>query len=176
MRQDRPDWTIQDTVKVLGVSLRPKRRANTRLEQSRLYSSLSRAKILSCLPVPYHRKIELYRMFVVPKALYGWIVRFPTKTDSNKIFNALSRMTGTNRMANPLIRSSIYGGACHLQILLAIRLFKRLCRMRCRGTAVWTNVPGTPSKKFRGWLKDWGCEISPWIWQRDAAMLILFVS
>ena len=171
-RQDRPDWTIQDTVKVLRVSLRPKRMANTRLEQSRLYSSLSRAKILSCLPVPYHRKIELYRMFVVPKALYGWIVRFPTKADSNKIFNALSRMTGTNRMANPLIRSIIYGGACHLQILLAIRLFKRLCRMRCRGTAVWTNVPGTPSKKFRDWLKDWGWrEISPWIWQRNAHTL-----
>ena len=151
LRQDRPDWTIQDTVKVLGVSLRPKRMANTRLEQGRLHSSLRRAKILSCLPVPYHRKTELYCMFVVPKALYGWIVRFPTKADSNKIFNALSRMTGTNRMANPLIRSIIYGGACHLQILLAIRLFKCLCRMRCRGTAVWTNVPGTPSRKFR-WL------------------------
>jgi len=172
LRQDRPDWTIQDTVKVLGVSLRPKRMANTRLEQGRLHSSLRRAKILSCLPVPYHRKTELYCMFVVPKALYGWIVRFPTKADSNKIFNALSRMTGTNRMANPLIRSIIYGGACHLQILLAIRLFKCLCRMRCRGTAVWTNVPGTPSRKFRDWLKDWGWrEISPWNWQRNAHTL-----
>ena len=146
--------------------------ANTRLEQGRLHSSLRRAKILSCLPVPYHRKTELYCMFVVPKALYGWIVRFPNKADSNKIFNALSRMTGTNRMANPLIRSIIYGGACHLQILLAIRLFKCLCRMRCRGTAVWTNVPGTPSRKFRDWLKDWGWrEISPWNWQRNAHTL-----
>ena len=168
LRQDRPEWTFQDSVKVLGVSIRPKRTANTQLEQSRLDSSLHRARLLSCLPVPYHRKIELYRMFVIPKALYGWIIRFPTKGDSNKILNALSKMTGNNRMANPLIRSIVYGGACHMQILLAVRLFKRLCRMRCRGTAVWTNVPGTPCKKFRDWLQDWGWrETSQWKWTRN---------
>ena len=105
---------------------------------------------------------------VVIKALYGWLVRFPTKQDINKIFNALSRMTARNRMANPLIRSIVYGGACHMQILLAIRLYKRLRRMRSRNTAVWTNAPGAPTKKFRGWLQMWGWrEISPWTWQRN---------
>ena len=164
----QPDWSIPDQVKVLGVSVQPKMCANTELETDRLKAALKRAQLLSCLPVPHHRKLEIYKMFVIPKALYGWIIRFPTKADSNKVFNSLSKMTGSNYVANPLIRSTIYGGACHMQVLLATRLFKRLCRMRSRGTAIWTNIPGTPAKALRSWLKDLGWqEQTQWTWKRD---------
>ena len=55
-----------------------------------------------------------------------------------------------------------------MQVLLATRLFKRLCRMRSRGTAIWTNIPGTPAKAFRSWLKDLGWqEQRQWTWKRD---------
>lgn len=35
-------------------------------------------------------------------------------------------MTVSNYLANPLIRSIVYGGDCHMQVLLAARLFKGL--------------------------------------------------
>ena len=131
-------------------------------------AALKRAQLLSCLPAPYHRTLEIYKMFVIPKALYGWILRFPTKADSNKVLNSLYKMTGSNYDANPLIRSTIYGGATHMQVLLATRRFKRPCRVRNRGTATWTNVAGTPAKALRSWLKDTGWqEQRQWTWRRD---------
>ena len=58
------------------------------------------------------------------------------------------------------LRSTVYGGGCHMQVLLATMLFKRLCGMKSRGT-------GTPAKALRSWLKDWGWqETTPWTWKR----------
>ena len=77
-------------------------------------------------------------------------------------------MTVSNYLANPLIRSIVYGGDCHMQVLLAARLSKGLCRMKSRGTVIWTNVPCTTAKTFRSWLKDWGWqETTPWTWKRN---------
>ena len=172
LRLDRPDWCREDAVKVLGVSLRPRPMANTELEQTRLRTAIQRAKLLSCLPVAFHKKIEIYRVFCLPKALYGWVSRFPPNRDVNLLFNSLSKMTGSNRVASPILRSVLYGGSCHLQVLVATRLFKRLCRMKQRNTASWSNAFGTPAGALRRWLKDFGwTETGQWKWTKEGESL-----
>ena len=159
----RPEWAQEKTITVLGISIRACRAANTVLEVSRITAAKARARLLATLPVTYHRKLDLYRTFVLPKALYGWISRFPPKETANQLFNALTMMTSTNRMASPCIRSTLYGGNTHVLPLLGVRLFKRLAKMRSALT--WTKQAGTPVKALRDWLQSMGWrELGPWKW------------
>ena len=172
LRIDRPDWFRDEAVTVLGVSIRPRPMANTELEQTRLKAAIQRAKLLSCLPVSYQKKIEIYRIFCLPKVLFGWVSRSPPCKDSNLLFNSLSKMTGTNRVASPILRSVLYGGSVHLHVLVATRLFKRLCRMKQRNTASWSNAFGTPTCALRRWLRDFGwSEAGQWKWNKDGESL-----
>ena len=70
---DRPQWVQQKTMKVLGASLRAPPAKSTEEENQRLAAAINRSKLLGCIPLPWRRKLELYRVFVLPKALFGWI-------------------------------------------------------------------------------------------------------
>jgi hypothetical protein len=126
----QPVWTQDKTLSALGVSIRAGPVANTALEEIRVQAATQRAKLLACLPLSYRHKMELYRIFVLPKATYGWINRFPPEATANRLFNALTKMNNTNKMANPCIRATIYGGNSHCHPVIGLRMFKRLARMR----------------------------------------------
>ena len=118
-----------------------------------------------------------YTKCLRPQALFGWISRFPTQTTANALFNCnLTKMTGTNRLANPMIRSVLYGGNTHAHPLAAARMLQRFC-MRCKGNITWSNQPGTPTQAFRKWMTDfkWD-EIAPWRWRPGSLQLSLRAS
>eukprot|EP00435_Cladocopium_sp_Y103_P068465 s1007_g31.t1 len=160
----QPVWTQDRTLSALGVSIRAGPVANTNLEESRIQTATQRTKLLACLPLSYNHKMDLYRIFVVPKATYGWINRFPPEATANRLFNALTKMTNTNKMANPCIRATLYGGNSHSHPVIASRMFKRLAKMR--RYIPWTNQAGSPVKALRDWMQKIGwCEICPWKWR-----------
>eukprot|EP00438_Fugacium_kawagutii_P024002 Skav207430 [mRNA] locus=scaffold1798:50686:54459:+ [translate_table: standard] len=165
LQEARPAWFQPKTMTVLGVSIRASRAANTHKEAERVASALKRCHLLSTLPTGYARRLALFRAFVLPQAGFGWCCRFPPKKISNKIFQALSKVTQTNRMSNPLVRAVVYGGNTHLSVVLAVRSFKRICRMRQNQTVQWASAPGTPIMALRKWLRDsdWQ-EQGPWTW------------
>ena len=89
-------------------------------------AATSRAKFLSCLPGAY-KKTDIYRIFGLPKALYGWTV----------VQNDKFQLRGKhNLQINPM------SGSSHLQVFVA-RLFKRFCRMKKTYAASWLNAFGT---------------------------------
>ena len=65
-------------------------------------------------------------------------------------------MTDTNCLANPPIRSALYGGNTHAYPypLTAVRMVERFCRMRYKGNITWSNQPGTPIPAFRKWIRS----------------------
>jgi hypothetical protein len=110
-------------------------------------------------------------MFVVPKALHGWIARFPTKANSNKVCICLYIKDDSIKLSCQSADSfhCLWRGLPHAGAF-SRPTFQRtgLCRMKSRGTAIWTNVPCTTAKTFRSWLKDWGWqETTPWTWKRN---------
>ena len=83
-------------------------------------------------------KMDLCRIFVLSKATYGWINRFPPEATANRLFNALTKMNNTNKMANPCIRATLYGGNTHCHPVIGLRMFKRLARMRSSLLFLWS--------------------------------------
>ena len=81
----QPVWTQDKTLSALGVSIRAGPVANTALEEIRVQAATQRAKLLACLPLSYRHKMELYRIFVLPKATYGWINRFPSGSNCESL-------------------------------------------------------------------------------------------
>ena len=160
----QPVWMQNKTLSALGVSIRAGPVANTALEEARVQAGTQRAKLLACLPLSYRHKMELYRIFVLPKATYGWINRFPPEATANRWFNALTKMNNTNKMANPCIRATLYGGNSHCHPVIGLRMFKRLARMR--SSLPWSAQAGSPVTALRGWMKKLGWqEVSPWKWK-----------
>eukprot|EP00438_Fugacium_kawagutii_P016756 Skav230337 [mRNA] locus=scaffold920:102804:109101:- [translate_table: standard] len=163
---DRPQWVQEKTMKVLGCSLRSQPAKNTTEEDQRITTAINRSKLLGCLPVSFKQKLELYKVFVMPKAMYGWISRFPTKTTANTLINNLTRISGGQRLANPVIRSVVYGGSTHAHPVMAVRMLQRFGRMRQANTIVWSNQPGTPTHALRKWLQEFEWEeVAPWQWK-----------
>ena len=148
----QPEWCQNKTITILGVSIRAGPVANTPLEESRILAATQRAKLLAALPLSYQHRLRLYRIFVLPKATFGWINRFPTQATANRLFNALTKMNATNKMANPCIRATLYGGNTHCHPVIALRMFKRLARMR--PSLPWTMQAGSPVKALRSWMKN----------------------
>lgn len=174
LQHDRPNWAQEKTMKVLGTSLRARPAKNTAEEEHRLTAAISRCKLLGCLPVSWRRKLELYKVFVVPKAWFGWISRYPPQATANACFNSLTRATGTNRLANPLIRAVLYGGTTHAHPVVAVKMLQRFGRMRLTDSIAWSNQPGTPTHVFRKWMKDleW-IELAPWKWRHGDVQISL---
>ena len=142
--------------------------ANTELEQSRHSTCQTFELPASSL----QKKMEIYRIFYLPKALYGWVSKFPPCWDSNLLFNSLSKMTSSNRVASQILRSVLCGGSSHLQALVATRLFKRLCRMKQRHTAFWSNAFGSPACALRHWRRDFGwTNAGQWKWTKEGESL-----
>eukprot|EP00438_Fugacium_kawagutii_P009490 Skav200300 [mRNA] locus=scaffold4329:63051:67384:+ [translate_table: standard] len=163
---DRPQWVQEKTMKVLGCSLRSQPAKNTTEEDQRITTAINRSKLLGCLPVSFKQKLELYKVFVLPKAMYGWISRFPTKTTANTLINNLTRISGGQHLANPVIRSVVYGGSTHAHPVTAVRMLQRFGRMRQANTIIWSNQPGTPTHALRKWLQEFEWEeIAPWQWK-----------
>ena len=73
---DRPQWSQEKTMQVLGVSIRARPSKNTAVESQRIAAAVTRSKLLGCLLVSFRRKLELYKVFVVPKALFRMFQRF----------------------------------------------------------------------------------------------------
>ena len=174
LASDRPDWFRDKTMQVLGASSRACPAQNTDVENDRISAALKRAKLLGNLPVPFQRKLMLYKTFLLPQAMYGWISRFPTVASANSLFNSLTRMTKTNRMASPLIRSVLYGGNIHAHPVVATQMLRRFGRMRLRGTLAWSNQSGTPTAALRKWMKQLGwVETAAWRWKLASHSILL---
>lgn len=73
---DRPQWSQEKTMQVLRVSIRARPSKNTAVESQRIAAAVTRSKLLGCLLVSFRRKLELYKVFVVPKALFRMFQRF----------------------------------------------------------------------------------------------------
>ena len=164
LRQQHPEW-VTTTVTALGVSIRAKPTKNTALEEERLEKTFSRANLIGCLPLSFAYKLALFRCFAASLATYGWSCRIPPQATTSKVFSCLSKTLKGNTIASPLIRSAIYGGNCHMDILVACRLLRRLCRLKAKNNLLWTCKQQTAVGAFRQWLRGQGwLETGPWKW------------
>ena len=172
LQESHPEWTNKP-MKVLGAILIAKRRQNDPVETERISVAIQRAHKLSILPRSFAQKLSDYQTLCLSKAAYGWISKLPTQQTCNKLFNALTRTVGRNRMANPLIRAWIYGGNKHLQPVNATRMLCRITRLRsCYNNLAWTTTPFTQVAIFRRWLaqQNW-TEEQPWTWKHSTCNL-----
>lgn len=133
--------------------------------------------LLKCFPAAYHAKLLFFQQLVIPVASYGWGGRLPPKTDCNVLFNKLTQTLGRNKVASPLIRGCVYGGAVHLWPVVVQRLFGRLCCLRSLSPTIqWNNSYGSPAGTLRralkadGWLED-----GPWSWKHSISDLRMSV-
>eukprot|EP00435_Cladocopium_sp_Y103_P073191 s10_g42.t1 len=144
-----------------GYAMEQVQKATTRINMdNRSYVDQSLRRLLDRTEIPgcsgaaepicekmnkkFKRKPRPGRALVGPLVAYGWISRKPHASIQDKLHSALSAATGTNRMANKLIRKVVYAANTHMDSLLVQRRFRRVCRLRqkqgCDGTTLLLEV------------------------------------
>lgn len=66
------------------------------------------------------------------------------------------------------LRSALFGGNLHLDVLFATQLVGLLSRVQRSRTLTWSTLVGSPAKALSVWLRDHGWVlINEWVWHHD---------
>ena len=103
------------------------------VELSRIADAQKQAALLATTGLPWDRVILAHRMFVINKAAFGWIGRFPTQGTSEKFFSSLSNSFRSSQFAARALRKLLYGGAVLLNTTVLTQAWKRLRTDRRQG-------------------------------------------
>ena len=111
--------------------------------------------------------ILAHRAFVIAKAFFGWVGRFPTLGSSEKLFSSLSRAFRAGRFAARELRKVLYGGAVLLNTIVLTQAWKRFKKDRGLGLQhKWHNAAHSALGLVRRGLKKLGfVEHNPWAWR-----------
>ena len=160
------DW-IKSDIRFLGAHSVSERRKYGEVEQTRLSAAERQAALLSTTGMPWDRMILAHRAFVVNKAAFGWVGRFPTQHSSEKLFSLLSRSFRSGHFAARALRKLLYGGAVLLNSIVLSQAWKRLRTDRGLGLQnQWHNAAHSAVGLIRRGLKKLGfTEQEPWLWR-----------
>ena len=156
-----PAW-IRSDIKALGCTSTSQPRKESSNECARIASAVECAALLRSVPLAWHRKTLAFQCFVLSKASFGWVSRFPTQTSAGKVFNSMTAAYKTNHMAIKDLRKILYGAVLDLSLVVACRTWRRLAKDFDRGRRLqWSAGPhtavGSLRKEVFGFL-----EAGPW--------------
>ena len=123
--QGQPDW-IKSDIRILGAFSVSAPRQYSEVEKTRLAGAEQQAALLATTGLAWDRMILAHRAFVINKASFGWVGRFPTLGSSEKLFSSLSRAFRAGRLAARALRKVLYGGAVLLNKPLGLAGAKTL--------------------------------------------------
>ena len=174
LREHLPDQVVEE-LDFLGVSVASVAgRSNSQKEKNRILNCLKVIRFLACIGMPFMRFLAAVRMFALSKCCYGWLTKCPTLSDCKGVWSAIARGSRRMRAASPWLRSVLWGGNTHPDIVCATRLLGTLLRMRLQGLLSWSSVPGHPVFVFHKWLLSRGWNlIRPWVWRHDLTRIRL---
>ena len=162
-----PQWTKTD-VKVLGATTAGRPRVDSPSESQRIQAAHCRAQLLMAVPLPWDLKIKAFQAFVMSKAAFGWIGRWPTKRTSESLFGMLTKALGTGKGAARALRKMRYGSVSYLHLVILTRTWAPLYRAIQKGRRpCWKKkAPHTALHLLRRHLKDLGfVETAPYLWK-----------
>ena len=92
---------ISEYARVLGVDFCRRRASRLRPTCfSRWEEAINRAQLIASLPISCSARTSLYRILVVPKAVWGWIFKRPTKRDLARLHRPFRRLAGHQSMVS----------------------------------------------------------------------------
>ena len=132
-------------------------------EQTGLAAAEQQAALLATTGMAWDRMILAHRAFVINKASYAWVGRFPTLSSSEKLFSSLSRALMTGYVAARALWL-LYGGAVLLNTIVLNQAWKRLRTDRGMGLQnEWHNAARSALGLVRRGLKKLAfVEQDPW--------------
>ena len=165
VQTSHPEWFRSD-LKVLGASTAGQARAYSPLEQTRIQDALNRAGLLKVVPLSWPLMIRAFQTFVISKASFGWVGKWPTQATTNKLFGRLTAALASSRGAALQLRKLFYGAITCLDVVVLTRTWSRVARRIGRGTwPRWNAAPRTDLSLLRKKLKLLGFqEQEPWLW------------
>lgn len=167
----------QTTIEILGCCTFSGRRGLVSKERGRLDAALSCRQLISCIRLPFEGFMRVCRTFVVSKAAYGWIGRFPPLGESVRLWSTIGIASHRLARSSPWLRAAVFGGNLHLDCLVATQLVGVACKLRRQRELVWTITAGSPMGTLHRWLIDHGWRlVTPFVWSHDCSGLTLDLS
>ena len=125
LRYEAQKHGLQDKVKphmeALGAVSTPKEgRGLVDKETKRLEEAYQRALVLQGVPGTRYQRILRHRIFVVSKAMYGWMAQEPGKAWTTRLDEAVLRFK-TPQRANKWLRNILEGSMVAMDVVLAQR-------------------------------------------------------
>ena len=162
----RREWVKPD-IRILGAFSVSAPRQYGDVENTRIAEAQKQAALLATTGLPWDRMILAHKMFVISKAAFGWIGRFPTLGTSETFFSSLSKSFRSGQFAARALRKLLYGGAVLLNMVVLTQAWKRLRSERRQGfEASWHNHAHTTLGLLRRNLKKLDfVEQAPWLWR-----------
>jgi hypothetical protein len=143
-------------------------RGLTKKEKARVDFCSRTVTLLASIGLPFERYLSACRLFAVSKVAYGWLARAPPLTLSKRLFSTIHLGSRRLRSASVWLRSALFGGNLHLDVLFATQLVGILSRVLRSRTLTWSTSVGSPAKALSVWLRDHGWTfIDEWKWHHD---------
>ena len=162
-----PEHAVREA-ELLGVCTMVATRGLTKKEKARVDSCSRTVTLLASIGLPFERYLSACRLFAVSKVAYGWLARAPPLTLSKRLFSTIHLGSRRLRSASVWLRSALFGGNLHLDVLFATQLVGILSRVLRSRTLTWTTSVGSPAKALSVWLRDHGWTfIDEWKWHHD---------
>jgi hypothetical protein len=161
-----PRDLMKSSMEILGCSTAERPRKLTEKEASRLRAASSVAARVGGLPVPYSLKRRYLRTFATSVALYGWVAHSPGVEVARRFQAGLKRALGRHRSGSAWLEAILFGGAEHLDVLLAGR--KASMVLQLRGTTVDVGAARPRAASLYGRLGTW-LRARGWTWAGDGA-------
>ena len=161
----KTEFTVADSADVLGVTIGRAQRLYSAKEQNRLLGCLKIIRLLACIRLTFNRFLSAVRMFAISKLSYGWMSRLFNRSDASQVWAAVSRASRRLRMASPFLRGALWGGNCHPDCVIAVRLLRVLSRLSHLNLLAWKLEPGYPLYVLHKWLihRGWSL-LRPFEW------------
>ena len=131
-------------------------RGLTKKEKARVDSCSRTVTLLASIGLPFERYLSACRLFAVSKVAYGWLARAPPLTLSKCLFSTIHLGSRRLRSASVWLRSALFGGNLHLDVLFATQLVGILSRVLRSRTLTWSTSVGSLAKALSVWLRDHG--------------------
>lgn len=164
-------------IEILGCCSYSGRRALVGKERGRLDAALSCLRLVSCVHLPFERFMRVCRTFVISKASYGWIGRFPPLGESVRIWSAIGAASHRLAKSSPWLRAAVLGANLHLDCLVATQLVGLACKLRRQRELVWVITASSPLGTLHRWLINHGWRlVTPFVWNHDLTGLALDLS
>ena len=161
---------VQSSFEILGCCAQVSRRTESIKEKKRLAAGHRTLQLIGNLGWPFERFLRAAQSHVLSKCTYGWLARLPTSTSSWKCWAQVRRAQRVHQQANKYLRAIIFGGNCHLDMLVASNLIRVVARLLQRRCVRWADrsTGGSPVATLHKWFSLHGFSAArPWTWISD---------